>query len=243
MAASFPDAARTRVAAAMLCCFAAGAASAAAPQLPRPSKDQPIDLVAASSDFDYRKNTLLFRQVTITQGPMRVEAQEATATGLNFDNSEWTLSGQVKITVPDGRLESSDARVTFRDNQIARAVVRGAPAEFEQRVKETQQLAKGRARSIEYDVAAGTVKLTGEAWLTDGDNVISGDTLIYDIGRQRVAANPGGTDPGGVHITINPKSQDKPAGESQDKPAGKSRDKPAAGDPGKAVPPGGEKRQ
>ena len=226
MAASFPDAARSRVAAALLLCLAAGAAPAAAPQLPRPSQDQPIDLVAASSDFDYRKNTLLFRQVKITQGPMQVAAQEATATGLNFENSVWTLSGQVRITMPDGRLESSDARVSFRDNRIASAVVRGSPAEFEQRVKETQRLAKGRANSIEYDVAAGTVRLTGDAWLTDGDNAISGDTLVYDIARQRVAANPGGTDPGGVHITINPRSRDEPAAKVPEKAAPPGKEKP-----------------
>jgi lipopolysaccharide transport protein LptA len=221
MAASFPDAARTRLAAAIACCFAAGLVAAAAPELPRPSKDLPIELVAASSDFDYKKNTLLFKQVKITQGPMIVEAQEATATGLNFENSEWTLAGQVRITVPDGKLTSSDARVTFRDNQIAKAVIRGTPAEFEQRVKETRQLAQGRAKSIEYDVQGGVVRLDGDAWLTDGDNVIRGNTLVYDIAKQRVAANPGGTDPGGVRITINPKTQDKPDSKPGTKPGAK----------------------
>lgn len=222
MAASFPDAARTCLAAAIACCFAARMVAAAAPELPRPSKELPIELVAASSDFDYKKNTLLFKQVKITQGPMIVEAQEATATGLNFENSEWTLSGQVRITVPDGKLTSSDARVTFRDNQIAKALIRGTPAEFEQRVKETRQLAQGRAKSIEYDVQGGVVRLDGDAWLTDGDNVIRGNTLVYDIAKQRVAANPGGTDPGGVRITINPKSQDKPDSKPDPKPAGPS---------------------
>ncbi len=228
MAASFPDAARTRLAAAIACCFAAGLVAAAAPELPRPSKDLPIELVAASSDFDYKKNTLLFKQVKITQGPMIVEAQEATATGLNFENSEWTLTGQVRITVPDGKLTSSDARVTFRDNQIAKAVIRGTPAEFEQRVKETRQLAQGRARSIEYDVQGGVVRLDGDAWLTDGDNVIRGNTLVYDIAKQRVAANPGGTDPGGVRITINPKSQDKPDSKPDSKPGPKPAEPSAA---------------
>jgi lipopolysaccharide transport protein LptA len=184
---------------------------AATPALPRPSKDAPIELVAASSDFDYKKNTLLFKQVKITQGPLVVEAQEATATGLNFENTDWTLSGQVRITVPDGRLTSSEAKVSFRDNQIVSAQIRGTPAEFEQRVKETRQLAQGRAKAIDYNVKEGTVRLDGDAWLTDGTNVIRGNTLVYDIARQRVAANPGGQDPGGVRITINPKSQDKPA--------------------------------
>ena len=121
-----PDRARRRTAVALLAGFAAVAAGGATPELPRISKDQPIDLVAASSDFDYKNNTLLFKQVKITQGPLKVEAQEASATGLNFDDSEWTLTGQVKITVPDGKLTSTDAKVTFRKNQIARAEIRGA---------------------------------------------------------------------------------------------------------------------
>jgi lipopolysaccharide export system protein LptA len=217
MAASLPDAARTRVAAAILCCCAAGTVAAAAPSLPKLSREQPIDLVAASSDFDYKNNTLLFRKVKITQGPMQVEADAASATGLNFENSEWTLKGDVRITVPDGKLAASDARVTFRDNQISRAVITGSPAEFEQLLKDSKQLAKGRGNLIDYDVTAATVRLAGDAWLTDGDNVIRGETLVYDIGQQRVAANPGGTDPGGVHITINPKSQDKPGAKSPNK--------------------------
>jgi lipopolysaccharide transport protein LptA len=147
----------------------------------------------------------------VTQGPLKVEAQEATATGLNFDNSDWTLTGQVKITSPDGKLSSDDANVTFRNNAIARAIVHGAPAEFEQRLQDSQQFARGHANSIDYDFQAGTVKLTGQASLTDGDNLIQGDTLIYDVGKQRVAANPGSTIPRGVHMTINPKTQQKPA--------------------------------
>jgi lipopolysaccharide transport protein LptA len=165
----------------------------------------PINLEAASSDFDYRNNTLVFRRVKITQGTLVVEAQEANATGLDFENSQWTLKGQVRITMPDGKLASDSATVNFRDNQIVRAQVRGTPATFEQRLKENRQLAQGRARDIEYDVRNGTVQLAGDAWLSDGQNEIRGQKLVYDIGKQRVAANPGATEAGGVKITINPK--------------------------------------
>jgi len=174
----------------------------------------PINLEAASSDFDYRNNTLLFKRVKITQGTLTVEAQEASATGLEFENSQWTLKGQVRITVPDGKLASDTATVSFKDNQIVRAQIRGTPALFEQRLEKSGQLAQGRAKSIEYDVRNGTVQLAGDAWLSDGQNEIRGEKLVYDISRQRVAANPGGTEPGGVRITINPK---EPAG--QKKPA------------------------
>jgi len=149
---------------------------------------------------------------------MQVEAREASATGLNFENSEWTFTGDVRIAVPDGKLSAENAVVTFRDKEIASAVIRGSPAEFEQKLKDSPQVVKGHANTIEYDVKGGTVHLTGAAWLTDGDNVIQGDTLIYDVEQQRVAANPGGTIPGGVHITINPKSQDKPGDKGKGKP-------------------------
>jgi lipopolysaccharide transport protein LptA len=208
MAASYLNFARA-LAAALLAGTVAGPATAA------PLDSQaPINLEAASSDFDYRNNTLLFKRVKITQGPLTVEAQEASATGLEFVNSQWTLKGQVRITMPDGKLASDTATVSFKDNQIVRAQIRGAPAVFEQRLEKSGQLAQGRAGSIEYDVRNGTVQLMDDAWLSDGQNEIRGRKLVYDIGRQRVAANPGETEPGGVRITINPQepaAKKKPA--------------------------------
>ena len=201
MAASRPDASRVRLAALVAGVLAPLVVAAAAT-----NSGLPINLEAASSDFDYRNNTLLFRRVRISQGTMQVEADEARANGLNFENSEWNLSGSVRIQVPDGRLNSGQADVTFRNNEISRAVIRGQPASFEQRLRDEQRLARGRASSIEYDVQAGTVRLSGDAWLTDGQNEIRGDTLVYDIGQQRIVGNPTGRDPGGVRITIKPGS-------------------------------------
>ncbi len=140
----------------------------------------------------------------ITQGGLEVTAQQASATGLEFNNSEWRLQGDVKITVPGGKLQSSEARVMFKNNAIASASIKGTPAQFEQQLKERNQVARGRAAAINYDVKAATVRLTGDAWLTDGNNEIRGNTLVYDIGRERVQANPNEKDPGGVQITINP---------------------------------------
>ena len=172
--------------------------------LPAGNSQLPINLEAASSDFDYKNNTLLFKRVKITQGGLEVTAQQASATGLEFDNSEWRLQGDVQITVPGGKLQSNEARVMFRNNAIASASIKGTPAQFEQQLKERNQVARGRAGAIDYDVQAATVRLTGDAWLTDGQNEIRGRTLVYDIGRQRVQANPSEKDPGGVKITINP---------------------------------------
>jgi lipopolysaccharide transport protein LptA len=171
-------------------------------------RDAPISLDAASSDFDYRNNVLVFRKVRITQGEITVAADEATATGLNFENSRWQFAGQVHIEMPNGSLDSNTATVRFADNQIANARIVGKPATFEQRQAATGQLAQGRAGTIEYDVGQGTVRLSGAAWLSDGKSEIRGETLVYNIAQERVLANPGGEDDSGVSITINPRSRD-----------------------------------
>ncbi len=198
--------------------------------LPAGNSELPINLEAASSDFDYKNNTLLFKRVKITQGGLEVTANQASATGLEFNNSEWRLTGDVVITVPGGKLQSSEARVMFKDNAIASASIKGAPAAFEQQLKEKQQVARGRARSIDYDVKAATVRLTGDAWLTDGQNEIRGNTLVYDVGKERVQANPNEKDPGGVRITINPPKKTANVTPEPKKPA------PASPEPKKIAP-------
>lgn len=169
--------------------------------------DLPILVDAHSSEFDIKKNQLLFHAVTITQGKLRVNATQAAATGLNFENSQWQLTGDVHIQMEKGSLSSDRADVTFAKNQIARAVINGAPASFEQTLDQPPQTARGRANTIEYDVANGTVRLTQNAWLSDGSSELSGDVLIYDVRSARVVANSPANANGRVRITINPNSK------------------------------------
>ena len=93
--------------------------------LPPGNAEKPIDLQAASSDFDYKNNSLLFKRVKITQGDLQVLAQQASATGLDFDNSEWRLQGDVQIIVPGGKLESSEARVRFATTTSCSPSIKG----------------------------------------------------------------------------------------------------------------------
>jgi lipopolysaccharide transport protein LptA len=171
---------------------------------------QPITVDAASSQVDYRTNTVLFTQVVITQGATRVQADRARATGLDFANSRWQFSGHVRIDAEQhGSLRSDEAVVEFRDNRIARATATGKPAEFEQPRPETQQTAHGHADQIVYDVSDGTVRLSDEAWVSDGQNEMSAPMLVYNIRTQSMQGT--GT-PGGqrVHITITPHSTAPP---------------------------------
>ncbi|HXY76873.1 MAG TPA: lipopolysaccharide transport periplasmic protein LptA [Steroidobacteraceae bacterium] len=194
------------LAVALSACAAAAAPPPAAQVLPAPmSSEQPINLVAASTEVDYKSNTVTFADVVISQGPTKVQAEHAHATGLNFANSRWTFEGKVRIDVEQrGNLRSDQAVVDFKDNRIARATITGKPAEFEQKRADSEQMARGHANEIIYDLSDGTVRLSEDAWLSDGQNEISGPLLVYNIRAQRVqAATPPGTDER-VHITITP---------------------------------------
>ena len=195
-------------------------ATAAGAAVSAPAHQLPITVDAASSEVDYRTNTVVLSEVKISQGAMTVQADHAHASGLNFANSRWTFDGHVRIDAePRGNLRADQAVVEFRDNRILRATATGKPAQFEQPRGDSQQMAHGHADEIVYDVNEGTVRLSNNAWLSDGTNEISGPLLVYNIRAQRVqaAAQPGSDQR--VHITIQP--QNVPAA-----PPGKTRTEP-----------------
>jgi lipopolysaccharide export system protein LptA len=176
------------------------------------SHQQNIFLDAASSEVDYKKNTVEFKDIVISQGDIKVEANhaEAEATGLNFKTGVWTFSGDVRIHVEKrGNLRSDLAVLDFKDSQIVKATVTGKPAQFEQQRAASDQVARGHADQIVYEPAEGVVRLTNDAWLTDGRNEIRGPLLVYNIRLQHVEAetNPGTDDR--VHITIDPNQDEK----------------------------------
>jgi len=191
----------------------ARAQNAAATPVPAPApaattslRERDITLDAASSELDYRGNAVTFRDVNIAQGNIKVSAERAAATGLEFENATWEFTGRVRIEFDGGVLRSEAATVAFERNRITRATIRGQQAEFEQSLKDRAATARGRAGEIVYDVAAGTVVLAGAAWLSDGRSEIRGEQLVYDVRERRVqAGKPAGRDER-VRITIRPKA-------------------------------------
>ncbi len=156
----------------------------------------PIQLKASSLDFDSQKGVVEYGAVTITQGGIKISADRAVTTGVDFEDSKWQFSGTVRITTPESALASDTAEVKFSGGEIQIAAITGGPATFEQ--KRNEDLAQGRARRIDYDLKRGTVELTGDAWLTDGKTEITGEKLVYSTANQRVVSQEQ------VLITIQP---------------------------------------
>jgi lipopolysaccharide export system protein LptA len=59
---------------------------------------------------------------------------------------------------------------------------------------------------LEYDAAAGILRLSREAWLAEDGREISGSVLTYDINAERVVADRGEEKDSRVRIIIDPAS-------------------------------------
>ena len=200
------------------------ARAAAAASSPAP----PLVVTTERSHVDYQTDTATFEHISVSQGDTRVTAERARASGLDFKNSTWVFEGNVQILVrPRGKLRSERATVQVRDSRVTEATVTGKPAAFEEQRTGSRSAVRGEADNIFYDAKADTVRLSGEAWLSTGqDERISGPLLTYDIRGERLeAVSPGGMN--GVHITVNP----QPRGRSPSRKNPGKRSRAPAGPP------------
>jgi lipopolysaccharide export system protein LptA len=173
-----------------------------------PPAQQTITLDAQSSELDLRSNNVVFHKVRISQGTMSVSADQGQATrqasGLDFDNSLWVFRGNVKITMDQGQLTADDAQINFTKKLLAKAVANGTPAEFQHRIAKTGKVARGHAETIDYDAAKGIVRLLKNAWLSDEQNEIRGESLKYNLVAQSIVAEAAEQGSQRVHIIITP---------------------------------------
>jgi lipopolysaccharide transport protein LptA len=169
----------------------------------------PILLDAQSTSIDLKTNSAVFSKIRISQGAMSITADQGQASqqrsaDLYFEDNVWNFRGNVKITVEQGLLLSDDAQITFVNSVLSKAVVNGKPASFEQTVAKTGKLAKGNAETIDYDAAKHLVRFLKNAFLSNGDNEIRGQSLKYDVLAQKVIAEAEEQNSQRVRIIITP---------------------------------------
>lgn len=197
MASSIPESVSRFVAV-----LAALLATATAQEVPVLQPDMPITIDAESSEFDYESSRLLFRGLRLDQGNLGIRADLAETDKLDFNEGDWTFSGNVRIEADGTTLECDRADLSFRDHQLLDALLTGKPATFAQPAKEAGKTNRGSAREIVYEMSSGTLKLVGAARFSDGVNEISGDLITYDIARGSLTADSGASGP--VKILIEP---------------------------------------
>ena len=100
----------------------------------------------------------------ITQGDLTVVADDALATGFEFDEAgEFRLTGNVRIEVDSAVMEADSAVFTFAAGRLSRGELEGSPVSFNDFDREEQKSIVGTAGKMSYDYAARTLRMTGDA--------------------------------------------------------------------------------
>jgi lipopolysaccharide export system protein LptA len=178
---------------------------------PAAARDRQVEILleAQSTTIDLKTNTAVFSKIRISRGAMSItadqgQANEQRSKDLYFENNVWNFRGNVKITVEQGQLFSDDAQITFVNNALSKAIANGKPASFEQTVTKIGKPAKGHAETIDYDATKHLVRFLKDAYLTNGDHEMTGQSLKYDVLGQKVIAEEAEQNSQRVRIIITP---------------------------------------
>jgi lipopolysaccharide transport protein LptA len=166
---------------------------------------EPIVVHSVFSNINDATNTADFTDITVSQGDRRLTAERASVTGVGFTDSRWTFAGRVMITLePRGSLWADQAILEFRGGELTQVTAIGSPAHFEQRRMDSRGVQRGQADQITYDAQSDTVRLSGQAELSDGRDVqITAPVFVYHIRDDRLQTDSG-SEGRVVHMTVKP---------------------------------------
>jgi lipopolysaccharide transport protein LptA len=69
---------------------------------------------------------------------------------------------------------------------------------------------EAKAQTMRYQSESGQLELSGEAWIRQGSDEVSGNRLVYDRRNQRILATSADGGEDRVRITIQPRSGSGP---------------------------------
>lgn len=164
----------------------------------------PISLDADATDYDGKNSMLMFRGLRLSQGTIGVEADQGMASKLDFEDSVWQFSGNVRIDTGTVKIRCSRADLRFGKHQLQIATISGAPAKFELRRAGSDEITYAEAGRLEYNFANGIVEFSEQATITEGGNQISSNYLVYNIAEQRINAEASGGNGEKVKIIYTP---------------------------------------
>ncbi|MBC7982227.1 MAG: LPS export ABC transporter periplasmic protein LptC [Candidatus Obscuribacterales bacterium] len=165
------------------------AAKPTATEAPSPSAPAiSLPTIFEFDSLDFRDNVVRLINVRSKVEPF-VQANEAVATDTDLTNNRFTLTGDVRFELPQrGTLQAHSTVVTVRDSRIVHALATGQPVSFEHQRQaknlpndKPADIARGRARSIDYDVPANTLAFKGDVWFSTGRFEWRGEEFQYNL--------------------------------------------------------------
>lgn len=193
----------------------------------------PISLDADATDYDGKNSMLMFRGLRLSQGKIGVEADQGLASKLDFEDSIWQFSGNVRIETGTATIRCDQADLRFGGHRLQIATISGSPATFQLRRRGSDEVTYAEAGKLEYNFTEGIVEFSEQATITEGGNQISSNYLVYNINEQRINAEAVGDDGEKVKIIYTP-AVDKSVDNESPEPGNENGDAidPPTNDPG-----------
>lgn len=181
-----------------LCALTLAVALAASAQ----DDGEELQFASQSVMLDGPTNMMRAQGPRITQGDLTIVADDALATGFEFDEAgEFRLTGNVRLEVETAVMEADSAVFTFADRQLSRGELEGAPVSFSDTDAATQRSITGRAGKMSYDNVARTLRMTGDASVQLDAREVLGCDLIYDFQAERVTSGSADCE-GGFRVRV-----------------------------------------
>ena len=120
--------------------------------------------------------------------PISLEANSAS-----FDQNTGVsvYRGNVVVTQGSMYLAADKATVYFKNSQFVKMEAAGAPTRFRYRPAADRPEIDGIGREVSYDVKAGQVTVSGGARFNQGGDVMTGETIVYDLSQDVVKVEGG----------------------------------------------------
>src|SRR5688572_8519159 len=93
--------------------------------------DEELQFSSGLLVLDGQTNMMRAQSPRITQGDLTISADDALATGFEFDEAgEFRLTGNVRVEIDTAVMEADSAVFTFADGQLSRGELEGMPVLF-----------------------------------------------------------------------------------------------------------------
>ncbi len=135
--------------------------------------------------------------------PIQLEARSGE---INQQTGVSVYQGNVVISQGSMRLNADVATIHVKDGGFQRMEATGNPVNLRYQPTVDKPEILGTSQRVEYDVVSAKVIMSGNARLTQGQDVFTGDRVEYDLKSDVVRARGAG-DKGRIQFTIQPQPQ------------------------------------
>ncbi|MDQ5911129.1 MAG: lipopolysaccharide export system protein LptA [Pseudomonadota bacterium] len=137
--------------------------------------------------------------------PIQLEARSGE---INQQTGVSVYKGNVVISQGSMRLNADIATIHVKDGSFQRMEATGNPVNLRYQPTADKPEILGTSQRVEYDVVSAKVVMSGNARLTQGQDVFTGDRVEYDLKSDVVRARGAG-DNGRIQFTIQPQKMQK----------------------------------